>query len=68
MIDRLSEITAPTLVISGKKDYADFINNGEILWQNLLNIRVEIIKDASHMVNLEFPDKVDKLIEDFILQ
>jgi pimeloyl-ACP methyl ester carboxylesterase len=65
-ISRLKEIIVPTLVISGGKDYPDFLNNGNLLENTLPHSLAKIIPSSSHMVNLEFPDIVNKLISDFL--
>ncbi|MBP9817600.1 alpha/beta hydrolase [Candidatus Shapirobacteria bacterium] len=67
VMERLGEITAPTLVMTGDKDYPDFRKNGEILGSSLPNARTEIIKNSSHMVNLEFPELVNELIGEFLV-
>lgn len=65
-VDRLSEILCPTLIVSGDHDYPDFINNGRLLARNLPNSKSVIIANSSHMINLEFPQAVNKLISDFL--
>jgi len=65
-IKRLSEIIVPTLIISGERDYDDFIKNGKLLGEKLPKTEVVTISNSTHMVNLEFPDIVNKLILDFL--
>ncbi len=65
-VSNLKKITAPTLVISGKKDATDFVNNGRLLKTYLPNARLVEIEDAGHMVNLEFPDKVNHVVDEFL--
>lgn len=62
---RLAEINVPNLIISGEEDYSDFLNNGVLLGSKLPNSRVVKIKKSGHMVNLEFPDVINKLILHF---
>jgi pimeloyl-ACP methyl ester carboxylesterase len=65
-VNNLKKITAPSLIISGEKDATDFVNNGEILKANLPNAQMVMIKNAGHMVNLEFPDYVNCAIHNFL--
>ncbi|MBF0208463.1 MAG: alpha/beta hydrolase [Oligoflexia bacterium] len=66
VVDRLAEITASTLVVSGEKDYSDFVKNGDLLGSKLPNSKVVKIKESGHMINFEFPDVTNKLILDFL--
>lgn len=63
---RLTEIVAPTLIVSGEKDYSDFLKNGDLLGSKLPNSRVVKIIESGHMINLEFPDVANKLILAFL--
>lgn len=65
-IGRLQEITRPTLIMSGENDYDDFIKNGKLLGEKLPNSKVVMISKSSHLINLEFPNTVNKQILDFI--
>ncbi len=67
-IDRLNEIDIKSLIITGKRDYKDFVLNGRILSEKLKNAKLIEFEDSAHMVNLEFPDRVNGLIEGFINQ
>jgi len=67
-IEELSKIKTPTLVITGKKDYSDFIENGRKMSRELENVKYVSLPNCGHMVNLEFPKKVNVLIEEFLLR
>jgi L-proline amide hydrolase len=65
VIDRLSQIAVPTLVISGAYDeaqpvcvapYADLIPGA----------RWEVFAESSHLPNVEEPDRYQALVESFL--
>jgi pimeloyl-ACP methyl ester carboxylesterase len=62
---RLSEVAAPTLVISGKFDVADFARNADALVAAIPNARRETIP-AAHMLNLEEPRRFEELVLSFL--
>jgi len=64
--DRIKEIKIPTLIIVGEKDCMTPPSYSQFLAENILGAQLEIIKDAGHMVMLEKPDEVSKLIVSFI--
>lgn len=53
--ERLSEIRTRALVITGEHDTPDFQAVGNLLGENLPDVRRVIIKGSGHMVNLEAP-------------
>lgn len=54
--------------MNGREDYSDFIENSKLLEKKLKkSVRVEF-EDAGHMVNLEYADRVNKLIDDFLIK
>lgn len=63
---RLTEIKVHTLIVSGEKDYSDFLKNGDLLRSRLPNSKVVKIKESGHMINLEYPDVANKMILDFL--
>jgi pimeloyl-ACP methyl ester carboxylesterase len=67
-VDRLHEITAPTLVIVGDEDVPTVFDATELLMQKVPNIRKAVIHDAAHMANLEHPEEFNKLVLDFLLE
>jgi pimeloyl-ACP methyl ester carboxylesterase len=62
----LVKLNVPTFVITGELDGSDFINNGQLLVKTLPQVKLESVKKSSHLVNLEFPNIVNKLIADFL--
>jgi len=66
VMDRLKEITVPTLIICGFEDQLTPVKYSEYLKNNILNSKLEIIADAGHMVMLEKPKEFNEILEKFI--
>jgi len=66
VIDRLSEIRAPTLVLVGEEDLPDFRLIADILAVNIATARQEVIADAGHLPNLEQPDAFNEALLRFL--
>jgi 3-oxoadipate enol-lactonase len=66
VIDRLSEIRAPTLVLVGELDLPDFRLIAEILAANIATARQEVIADAGHLPNLEQPQAFNRALLGFL--
>lgn len=64
--DRVDQIQQPALVICGSEDQMTPPRFSEFLAERLPNARLEIIPDAGHMVMLEKPDTVARLIRGFL--
>jgi 3-oxoadipate enol-lactonase len=65
-IERLDEITAPTLIIVGERDTPDFYDIAETLVQAIPNARKKILAGAGHMANLEQPERFNELVLQFL--
>jgi len=65
-MDRLAEITLPTLVICGTQDQMTPLKYSRYLSQNIPGARLEIIDGGGHMVTLERPLAVSKTIQAFL--
>ena len=62
---RLGEITAPTLVVTGRHDLQDFRAIGELLTREIP--RAEgITMDTAHLPALEAPDEFNRIALDFL--
>ncbi len=64
--DQLSKISAPTLIICGAEDKMTPPKYSELLRENIINSRIEIVANAGHMVMLEQPEVVADLLTDFL--
>ncbi|MBI3733195.1 MAG: alpha/beta fold hydrolase [Chloroflexi bacterium] len=65
-IERLAEITAPTLVVIGERDLSDFHAIAGILQERIRGARLAVIPGAGHMANMEAPEAFNKLVLDFL--
>lgn len=65
-IGRLSEITAPTLVILGDLDMPGIHEIVSMLGKHVDGARVERIEGVAHMVNMEESDRFLRLVLDFL--
>lgn len=65
VMDRLSLIEVPALVICGRNDKLTPVKYSEYLRDNLRQARLEIIEGAGHMVMLEQPEELNRVILKF---
>jgi 3-oxoadipate enol-lactonase len=66
LLDRLGEITAPTLVLTGDEDRDDMQAIADRLAAEIPNARRASIDGAAHIPSLERPDEFDRLVLDFL--
>lgn len=62
------KIQCPALLICGKKDCAGSSIRYNKIWHKKTGIPIEWIEDAGHNSNTDAPEKVNELIERFILK
>ena len=67
-IERLGEITVPTLVVIGERDAADFHRIADILHQGIPDARKVVIPGAGHVVNMEYPDEFNQTVLGFLAE
>jgi pimeloyl-ACP methyl ester carboxylesterase len=67
-VDRLHEITAPTLVVVGDEDVPTVFDAVELLMEKVPHARKASIHDAAHLPNLEHPDQFNSAVLDFLLE
>ena len=65
-IERLHEISAPTLVVLGDEDVPTIFEAVEILMEKMPNARKAVIHDAAHLPNLEHPDEFNRIVLEFL--
>jgi pimeloyl-ACP methyl ester carboxylesterase len=66
MMDKLSLIDVPCLIICGNDDKLTPVKYSQYYHKNLKDSKLSIIKNAGHMVMLEKPEEVNQAIEFFI--
>jgi len=65
--DRLPDIKAPTLVITGDEDRIIPHENAKILADRIPNAKLEIIRNSGHGIFISDPtEKVSKIVSDFL--
>lgn len=67
-VERLHEITAPTLVVVGDEDVPPVFDAVELLMEKVPHSRKAVIHDAAHLPNLEHPHEFNRLVLDFLLE
>lgn len=67
VMDRLSEINVPVLVMAGRHDFLFPPEHQAILADRLPNAKLELIERAGHNPQMERPDEVIQAIRDFML-
>jgi pimeloyl-ACP methyl ester carboxylesterase len=65
-IDRLAEISTPTLVISGALDMSDIHEITNLLKQQVPGIQAVESPDVAHMVNMERPEEFNRVVVEFL--
>jgi pimeloyl-ACP methyl ester carboxylesterase len=66
VMDRLSVIEAPTLVVAGRYDFLFPTEHQVALAGGIPNARLEIIESAGHNPHMEQPAAVQRLIREFL--
>jgi len=66
VMDRLSEIEAPTLVLAGRHDFLFPPEHQAILADRLPNAELKLIERAGHNPQVEQPDQIIQAIREFI--
>lgn len=64
--DRLATLDVPVLLYNGEHDLADFADAAAILGVRLPNVRRATIPDAGGFPAWEFPDRVNRIVADFL--
>lgn len=64
--EKLSKITAPTLIIWGEKDGVVPAEHGKMFHSAIPNSKLSIIENSGHVSHEENPAQTAKLIKDFI--
>jgi 3-oxoadipate enol-lactonase len=65
-IERLHEITAPTLVVTGEEDIPDMLAISDLLAARIPGARKVVLAKAGHMANMDAPDAFNRAVLDFL--
>jgi pimeloyl-ACP methyl ester carboxylesterase len=66
--NRLGSITAPTLVVWGQQDRIIPVAHARVAAEKIPGARLEIYDHCGHMPQLEYPDKFNRLVMDFLAE
>jgi pimeloyl-ACP methyl ester carboxylesterase len=64
-LDRVDQITVPTLILTGSGDRV-FAELGEKLHERIKASRLEVLDGIGHMVNLEAPERFNRICLEFL--
>jgi (E)-2-((N-methylformamido)methylene)succinate hydrolase len=66
--DRLQEIRAPTLVVTGEHDIGSNTRMARFMLAQIAGSRLEILPGLRHSILVEVPGVVARLVRDFLLE
>lgn len=64
----LNEIKTPTLILVGSEDAITPVADAELMHDEIAGSRLEVLKGAGHVLNLEKPDEFSKAVVEFLSQ
>lgn len=67
IVDRLSTITAPTLVVWGKQDQILPVAHAQVAMQQLPNARLQLFDPCGHWSNFERAVEFNRLVSEFLM-
>lgn len=67
-VERLDEITVPTLVLLGKLDRPDIRGFADVLVERLPVARLIGLAGVAHLPNLETPQRINRLVLEFVAE
>ena len=65
-LDRLSEITLPTLIIVGEHDPGTPVSASEAIHERISGSKLVVLPSAAHLSNIEQADKFNAALLDFL--
>jgi pimeloyl-ACP methyl ester carboxylesterase len=65
VLDRLTAITVPTLMLTGDRDYSPVVVKKAVV-DAMQNARLVVIPDSGHGTPIEKPEETNQAIEAFI--
>jgi 3-oxoadipate enol-lactonase len=65
-LDRLHEITIPTLIIVGEDDPGTPVSSSEEMHRRIKNSKMVILKSARHLSNVEQSEAFNSALLDFL--
>jgi 4,5:9,10-diseco-3-hydroxy-5,9,17-trioxoandrosta-1(10),2-diene-4-oate hydrolase len=68
IMENLSAIKAPTLIIWGKEDSVFPVDNADVALKNIPNARLKVFERCGHVAHLEYPDEFNSLVTEFLAE
>lgn len=65
-VDRLGEITTPTLVISGDKDVPEFREISQLITERVSNAKLIVVPGVAHLPSMEKPATFNRIVHEFL--
>ena len=65
VLERISEITVPTLVIVGSEDIATTPDKSQRIAEGINGTKLETIAGSGHMTPVEQPERISQLLSEF---
>jgi 3-oxoadipate enol-lactonase len=65
-IERLAQVSVPTLIITGEREDPDFITQANLLGAQILGAQSCILPRVGHLTALEAPDAFNRAVLDFL--
>jgi len=65
-IERLDNISVPTLVIVGDKDAAEFQSISNLIARKVHNSKLTIMQGGAHLLSMEKPNEFNQMVLDFL--
>lgn len=66
LLDRLNEITAPTLIIVGEDDSSRPPHESRVMAEKIPGAQLAVVPGAGHISNLEQSQKINEIMENFL--
>lgn len=66
VLDRLSTLTVPTLIVIGEQDIEDFRLIADLLAENIPTAEKAVLPACGHIVPMERPEEFNRLLIDFL--
>jgi pimeloyl-ACP methyl ester carboxylesterase len=68
IIENLSTIKAPTLIIWGKEDRVLPLDDAYVALENMPNAQLKVFEGCGHFMHLEHPDEFNSLVREFLAE
>ena len=62
LLDRLADITVPTLVVAGEADPATTVAMCRVIAEGIPGARLEVLPDSAHLPNIEQPEAFNRAV------